>query len=544
MKYTSLVVLIFCKITIVLLPTLLFAQKANQNPNDFASQKAALFLKELQIYYSKGNYEMHKVYSDSLLHISQEYDLVKMNVLAFTNQAVYYSNRGERLKAIELYHKALKKCDNIPEDFRSRIIVLINMGNTYNNIGSYDKAIEYMQKVIHLLDVNENSDKIRAAALIGISNSYVKLGDFKQTIDYSKKARLIGEKINDKNTIITSTNNTVDALIHLKDYESALKLGQKVVALTEGNQTKKRAWALLNQGVINYHIGDSDKALDYLLKCVLLSKEKKLLEIEMLAHKNLASVYEQKNNYKLSVLEQKKYIAIRELFLEDRKSASNADLNQVIDTKSKIIADNDKELKGFSRNRILILATSAILLVSLSGFLYFNIKRKKKLNSSSKKLQQQYMMLQNDFKKLKQKTEVNPEYLTSNSKNNSLKPYKNSSLTPEKRELYKSLILSYMTTKKPYLNPDMTQSNLASQIGISSHHFSEVLYYKMEQNFYNFINSYRILEAQKLMKKEENKDVKILAFAFDSGFKSKTSFNRAFKSHTGFTPSEYRKKIT
>ncbi len=544
MKYTSLVVLIFCKITIVFLPTTLLAQKVNHNSNDFASQKAALFLNELQIYYSKGDYEKHKVYSDSLLHIAQEYDLVKMNVLAFTNQAVYYNNRGERLKAIELYHKALKKCDNIPEDFRSRIIVLINMGNTYNSIGSYDKAIEHMQKVLHLLDVNENSNKIRAAALIGISNSYSKLGDFKQTINYSKKARLIGEKINDKNTIITSMNNTVDALIHLKDYENAFKLGQKVVALTEGNQTKKRAWALLNQGVINYHIGDSDKSLDHLSKCVLLAKEKSLLEIEMLAHKNLAAVYEQKKYYKLSVLEQKKYITNRESFLEDRNSASNADLHEVIDNKSKIIADNNKELKSFSRNRVLILATSAILLVSLSSFLYFNIKRKKRLNSNSKKLQKQYAVLQNDFKKFKQETEVKSEYLDANSKNSSLKPYKNSSLTPEKRELYESLVLSYMTTEKPYINPDMTQSNLASQIGISSHHFSEVLYYKMEQNFYNFINSYRVLEAQKLMEKDENKDVKILAFAFDSGFKSKTSFNRAFKNHTGLTPSEYRNKLT
>ncbi len=544
MKYLSLVVLIFFKITIVFLPTTLLAQKVNDNSDDFASQKAALFLKELQIYYSKGDYEMHKVYSDSLLHIAQEYDLVKMNVLAFANQAVYYNNRGERLKAIELYHKALKKCDNIPEDFRSRIIVLTNIGNTYNSIGSYDKAIAHMQKVLHLLDVNENSNKIRAAALIGISNSYFKLGDFKQTINYSKKARLIGEKINDKNTIITSMNNTVDALIYLKDYENALKLGQKVVALTKGNQTKKRAWALLNQGVINYHIGDSDKSLDYLSKCVLLAKEKSLLEIEMLAHKNLAAVYEQKNDYKLSVLEQKKYITNRESFLEDRNSASNADLHEVIDNKSKIIADNNKELKSFSRNRVLILATSAILLVSLSSFLYFNIKRKKRLNSNSKKLQKQYAVLQNDFKKFKQETEVKSEYLDANSKNSSLKPYKNSSLTPEKRELYESLVLSYMTTEKPYLNPDMTQSNLASQIGISSHHFSEVLYYKMEQNFYNFINSYRVLEAQKLMEKDENKDVKILAFAFDSGFKSKTSFNRAFKNYTGLTPSEYRNKLT
>ena len=45
------------------------------------------------------------------------------------------------------------------------------------------------------------------------------------------------------------------------------------------------------------------------------------------------------------------------------------------------------------------------------------------------------------------------------------------------------------------------------------------------------------------MKKPEYKTAKIIAIAFDSGFKSKTTFNRVFKNYTGQTPSEYRKMV-
>uniref|UniRef100_UPI0025C5409B helix-turn-helix domain-containing protein n=1 Tax=Lacinutrix sp. TaxID=1937692 RepID=UPI0025C5409B len=62
-------------------------------------------------------------------------------------------------------------------------------------------------------------------------------------------------------------------------------------------------------------------------------------------------------------------------------------------------------------------------------------------------------------------------------------------------------------------------------------------------NFYSFINSYRVLEVQNRIKNLKYKDSKIMAIAFDSGFNSKTSFNRAFKNHTGITPSEYRQNV-
>ena len=506
-------------------------------------QKTDYYLRSLQVNYDNGDYKMYKAYSDSLLSIALEHDLNKMQVLGYTNQAIFYKNRSERIKAVKLFHKALEKCEQIPEDFRSKIIVLVNMGNIYNDIGSYDKGIEYMEKVLELLDANENSNKIRAAALIGLANNYVEFDDFEKTIFYSEKAKLLGEKLDNEEIIVSATNNISDAYIVLKDYKQALSLNKSVAHLALLNKpTKKRASFLLNNGIANYHLSNLKEALKNLKLCQELSEEKQILEIQMYAHEYLAKIYEQKKDYKSSIIEQKKYRDIRELFLKDKKDASNADLSQEIDLKSEIIAENNEELEGFSKNKKLILSVSTGLLLLLGGFLYYNVSRKKRLNEAQLKLQNQYRALQNDFSNYKKETFNGALIETSKTKKKSIKPYKNSSLTPEKRKEYKIKILQFMAAEKPFLNPEMTQSDLAQELGISPHHFSEVLYY-MEQNFYNFINSYRILEAQKLMKSADYINTKILAIAFDSGFKSKSTFNRIFKNHTSITPSEYRNQI-
>lgn len=511
-----------------------------QNP----LEKAETYLEKLASNYAEGNYQLHKTYSDSLLQISTKHNLTKMQILGLTNQAVFYKNRSERLKAIELYHKALEKCEQIPEDFRTKIIVLVNMGNIYNDIGYHEKAIKYMKNVLQLLDTNENSDRIRAAALVGLANNYLEFNNHQKTIFYAEKAKAIGEKLENEDVIISATNNISDAYIISKNYEKALKINETVAHLSMLEKpTKKRASFLLNNGIANYHLNHLDVSLKNLNECQELSNEKRILETQMYAHEFLAKVYEKKNDYKSSIAEQKQYRYIRELFLKDKKDASNEDLNQELDLKSEIIAEHRQELKGFSKNKIFILSFSACLLLLLSCFLMFNIRRKKRLKEAQIKLQNQYRNLQKDFNNYKREAIKETLIKTKASKKKTLKPYKNSSLNPQKRQEYKSKILAYMTKEKPYLNPEMTQSDLALEIDISSHHFSEVLYYNMEQNFYNFINSYRILEAQNLMKDSKYFDSKILAIAYDSGFKSKSTFNRIFKNHTGITPSEYRNQL-
>ena len=362
-------------------------------------------------------------------------------------------------------------------------------------------------------------------------------------MEYAETAKKLGEQNQNDVVIAASLNSIIDAYVHQGNYEKALIVGERALNLSSPKKaTKSRGWLLLNIGIANYHLNKLDTALKYLDECKVLAKEKALLEIEMYSHEYLAKLYEQKKDFKASYASQKEYSELREKYLQDKKDASNADLQKDISSKEETIVESNEELLTISKKRKQLTIWAAALLVGLSGLLFFYIKRKKNMEVEQTKLRAQYLNLQQTVIDDQNEIKQNLSKATTNAES-SLKPYKNSALTSTNIKEYKKQILTFMDKEKPFLNPDLNQSEFASKIGISSHHFSEVLHYGFEQNFYNFMNSYRVLEAQKLMKDKKYSDAKIIAIAFDSGFKSKTSFNRVFKKYSGQTPSEFRANI-
>ena len=104
----------------------------------------------------------------------------------------------------------------------------------------------------------------------------------------------------------------------------------------------------------------------------------------------------------------------------------------------------------------------------------------------------------------------------------------------------KEKLLSHMKANKPFLNPDLTLTDLAKQVTISRNQLSQVINTGIGENFYNFINKFRVEEVKELIKNDARKQYTILSLANNAGFNSKSSFNNIFKKMTGLTPSEYR----
>lgn len=102
---------------------------------------------------------------------------------------------------------------------------------------------------------------------------------------------------------------------------------------------------------------------------------------------------------------------------------------------------------------------------------------------------------------------------------------------------------TYMTEEKPYLNPSVTIQDIAVAIEIPVRDLSLLINHKLEQHFYDFINTYRIGHAMEILKDGTKNKVTISEILYEVGFNSKSSFNTAFKKHTGDTPTDYRKKL-
>ncbi|MDN3724798.1 helix-turn-helix domain-containing protein [Aequorivita sp. SDUM287046] len=97
-----------------------------------------------------------------------------------------------------------------------------------------------------------------------------------------------------------------------------------------------------------------------------------------------------------------------------------------------------------------------------------------------------------------------------------------------------------LEVEKLYLNENLSLTDLAEAMDISSRKLSEFLNKSLHINFYNLINDYRVNEVQQKLKEDESKKYSLLGLAQDSGFQSKASFNRIFKNKTGMSPSQYR----
>lgn len=102
----------------------------------------------------------------------------------------------------------------------------------------------------------------------------------------------------------------------------------------------------------------------------------------------------------------------------------------------------------------------------------------------------------------------------------------------------------FMTLNRPYLDPDLTLPKLAEDLNVSTHHLSQVINEMHGKNFFNFINKYRVEEVKRKIEDPKYQNYSLLGIAYESGFNSKSAFNRVFKNITGTTPSAYRDSLS
>lgn len=101
------------------------------------------------------------------------------------------------------------------------------------------------------------------------------------------------------------------------------------------------------------------------------------------------------------------------------------------------------------------------------------------------------------------------------------------------------LMTSLMEKDMLYRDENLTLKTLSDHLSINPHQLSQLLNDNLNTNFSNYINRYRITEAEKLLIEKPERPV--LAIAFDVGFNNKTSFYDAFSRFNGISPHKYRK---
>lgn len=118
----------------------------------------------------------------------------------------------------------------------------------------------------------------------------------------------------------------------------------------------------------------------------------------------------------------------------------------------------------------------------------------------------------------------------------------NNKVDTEEMKIFKEKLLNFLEKEMPYLNPQLSLSSLADDIGLHPNQLSLLINEMLGKNFNELINSYRLESFKERALNPANSHLTLLSIAYESGFNSKTVFNAFFKKVEGITPSAWVKE--
>ncbi|MCC3153500.1 AraC family transcriptional regulator [Hymenobacter sp. BT770] len=110
-------------------------------------------------------------------------------------------------------------------------------------------------------------------------------------------------------------------------------------------------------------------------------------------------------------------------------------------------------------------------------------------------------------------------------------------LAPELQP-WREKLLRLMAEEQPWLEPELTLAELAHRLRTNTSLLSHVINTGCGQNFNDFVNRYRVAEAERKLQDPRLVHYSLVGIALECGFNSKSTFNRVFKKLTGRTPGE------
>jgi tetratricopeptide (TPR) repeat protein len=248
------------------------------------------------------------------------------------NHAYYYATFGEVKKSLEyarkalLFHRELKKNDEISADLNILANDHYNLGNTdsalsyfsesitlskaqhytegivagLNNVaniylekGDLKKSIECHFEILRLLEKTKN-DKDIADALNKIGALYASQQDYEKALEYYNRALVLQLKAKNPEGVSTIYYNLGKVYLEQKAYTEALKYFDRSVKLDEGSGKEV---TLTTIGITYYRMGDLEKALTYYEQARIIAEAGGSQKTLAKLYRSMAAAYLDKKNY-------------------------------------------------------------------------------------------------------------------------------------------------------------------------------------------------------------------------------------------------------
>ncbi len=464
----------------------LFIDVATETSNHNEQEKIVRALvSSANIYDHFANYHSAYELLISAIALSEEYKIpVWAGIYRSMGNIVYRFGNYELAK--EHYERALELTD----DSLQMASLLNNIGVVEMESGNIGKAFQYVNKSLDIFERQVNKDDrlyLRAIVYTTLASIYERMGKQDSTfhyyalsLDHARKANspeIEAEILSDLAELYLNINKLHQAHEHVRQ-------SNEIVDKSNFLRIKSKNHLILSK--IEHARGNREVALDHLHEYINLKDSIQNTGI-------FSSINELDNHQQVYTTKQQ----INQLLMDLQKGKQKAHYQQIV---------------------LIVVCLALVVLIVVLMFILF---QRKQLNEA-------YDVL------------VEKSLEDVDSQESQHEKYKKSSLSDDLQNELLDKILAAMKTSVIY-DVDFTVDKLAELVQSNQTYVSQTINTVLKKNFRQFLNKYRIREAQRLFSEPDATKYTVDAIAFQVGFKSRSAFYTAFKEITGVTPNFYLK---
>lgn len=435
------------------------------------------------------------------LSLAEEWKLRKEEALVYSNIGALYFNLGEKEKALEYFRKVLP----VYRELGDRGLLagaLQQLGTVCIALKNYEEAAPYLKQSLDLFRQLGYKNQMRHA-LNSLGVLAKKQGKFAEALPYYDEITRFGRESRDTTLWITGLINKSSLYVSLKDYRRALEDNQRAEGLAQRTNMPDKLAAV---------------------------------------YENMSYIYAGLQRYREALEWHKRYKKEEDLLFTQEKHRQIEELNTRYDVERKELKIKNLETENLLqqlslRHTRMGIVGVGILLAVVSGLLFFLRRQYLKTREASRQLvlkNQQIIQQQEKFMQEKKETERFHKSCSSERKDGNGCFIGNNQMIKELEEL--------IIRQEIFKDSELTLNILARKLNTNTTYLSRLVNEYYGQNFSAYINTFRINAAQRMLVDPECDHFTIEGIAREVGFKSKSSFNAAFKSITGLTPSAYKKE--
>jgi tetratricopeptide (TPR) repeat protein len=455
----------------------------------------------------------------------------------YAKLGIITGDAGNITRAMEFFNKALKLSKS-KSDSDETAYIYSSIAGIFSRISNMEKCIEYNAKA---LDIFTRSKNLRGQAYIlnDLGMTYFELNKYRKALECYEQSLAKRDRKNDLQGIAFTLTNIGDAFLQLGQPDSALHYYETSLKYSAENGDKlSKSCTYLSLGKFYLARKNFSKALYFLDLGLQLSLDLNYRANLEETYLLLSETYNEIGHPDESLAFLKMRNAVRDSSLHLKAQAVVTEMMIKYETgerKEEISKLNNEvnEKNRRIRNVFLVLSGLFILISVSFAIIYYyyrkNVQPKvRSLDNIRNKLSE---ITEKDDRRMKSLKKMLPsEFETAGQKE-----------TPA-TEIPLSLISdleNLMARDKVYLNENLAMADVALMLKTNTSYLSRLINDHYGQNFNLYINKYRIEEAKDLMKKNQHEKLSYEGIARSVGFRSRSSFNQAFKTFTNMTPSEY-----